>query len=237
MFNIRERPISANQCIDQAQYSACFITKNQIKHLKRNYCYISGRRQEDVCFKKIRRAEVNKVKIFLSSPPAFHACKQKQHVHSVGFAGLMVMIKIYNTNIFSHRSCQNLVIDHFDTDWGHWVYPNLINQTDDVSRRIIKLFCAGPLCHMLPALARHGGLLAACCTRTAIVLVDRKDFIGVLLSQRGNSSADLMSQLNHLNPDCLLCFPISRFRGKGEKKNMGVKKSLNVIQKLTTAVL
>lgn len=71
---------------------------------------------------------------------------------------------------------------------------------------------------MLPALARHGGLLAACCTRTAIVLVDRKDFIGVLLSQRGNSSADLMSQLNHLNPDFSL--PISHFRGKGGEKKL-----------------
>lgn len=75
---------------------------------------------------------------------------------------------------------------------------------------------------MLPALARHGGLLAACCTRTAIVLVDRKDFIGVLLSQRGNSSADLMSQLNHLNPDCSLCFRSVTSEGKGEKKNFGV---------------
>lgn len=34
----------------------------------------------------------------------------------VGLAGLMVMIMIYNTNMSSHLSCQNLVIDHFDID-------------------------------------------------------------------------------------------------------------------------
>lgn len=48
--------------------------------------------------------------------------------------------------------------------------------------------------------------------------MDRKDFIGALLSRPGNNSANLMSQLNLLNPDCSLHFPSVALKFEGEKE-------------------